>query len=220
MAKHQSAMELDEAIRKVRVNTRRRQIMDAAIAIMQQTGFHQMSMQTLADEAGISAGLIYKYFAGKQDILLATIIDILDTFSDQLEPAMASAGRDPVHRFAAGYRRYVEVIDENLEAVVLTYRESRTLDHAGRERIKTLEIATVDPLREAIRSGVAQGLMNNVDADLTIFNAKILAHNWALKQWYLGPRFSLDGYVKAQLGFILAALVVPEQQTHYADLTA
>lgn len=213
-------MNPEEAIRTMRVNSRRRQILDGAISIMQHTGFHQMSMQALADEAGISVGLIYKYFANKHDILLATIIDILDAFSDQIEPAMDAAGQDPVMRFSAGFRRYVEVIDENIDAVVLTYRESRTLDRAGRERIKQLEIATANPLREAIRAGISSGLMNEVDVDLTIFNAKIVAHNWALKQWHLGPRFTIDGYVKAQLGFILSALVVAERQSDYADLTA
>ena len=69
---------------------------------MQRTGFHQMSMQALADEAQVSVGLIYKYFGGKDDILLATILDILDAFRDQLEPAMDAVGDDPVDRLPPG----------------------------------------------------------------------------------------------------------------------
>ena len=121
------------------VNSRRRQVLDAAVTVMQHTGFHQMSMQALADEAKVSVGLIYKYFGGKEDILLATIVDILHAFRDQLAPAMESAGDDPVARLSAMFRRYVEIVDENRDAVVLTYRESRTLDAQGREKIKELE---------------------------------------------------------------------------------
>lgn len=50
---------------------------------------------------------------------------ILDAFKDQLQPAMDAAGEDPVERFTAGYRRYCHIVAENLDAVALTYRESR-----------------------------------------------------------------------------------------------
>ena len=55
---------------------------------MGQTGFHQMSMQDLATEANVSVGLIYKYFGGKEDLLLATILRIQDAFRDQLAPGI------------------------------------------------------------------------------------------------------------------------------------
>ncbi len=171
---------LDEAVRAIRASSRRRQILDAAVRLMQRTGFHQMSMQALAEEADVSVGLIYSYFGGKEDLLLATILDILDAFRDQLQPAMDAVGDDPVDRLAAGIRRYVEVVDANIDAVVLTYRESRTLDAAGRKRIKALEIETSTPLREALEAGVAAGVMNGVDIVLMVFDLMMLAHGWAL----------------------------------------
>ena len=51
-----------------------------------------MSMQDLAAEANVSVGLIYKYFGGKEDLLLATILRILDAFRDR---AGAGDGRRP-----------------------------------------------------------------------------------------------------------------------------
>jgi AcrR family transcriptional regulator len=47
--------------------------------------------------------LIYKYFGGKEDLLLATILRIQDDL-------------------VAGIRRDIQIVDENLDAVVLTYR--------------------------------------------------------------------------------------------------
>ena len=143
---------------------------------MQHTGFHQMSMQALADEAQVSVGLIYKYFGGKEDILLATIIDILHAFRDQLAPAMESAGDDPVARLSAMFRRYIEIVDENRDAVVLTYRESRTLDAQGREKIKELEVETSQPLRDALTAGIDTGVFRVVDVDLVAFDLLMIAH--------------------------------------------
>jgi len=199
---------VEEAVRAARTNSRRRQVLDAAVKVMSKTGFHQMSMQDLASEANVSVGLIYKYFGGKEDLLLATIVRIQEAFRDQLAPAMQAAGENPVEQLAAGIRRYIEIVDENLDAVVLTYRESRTLDAAGRARIKEFEIATAAPLRSAIEAGIAEGVFRDADVDLVVFDIMLLAHGWALKHWHFGPIYSLDDYIRLQTRHVLNALGV------------
>ncbi|WP_227984519.1 TetR/AcrR family transcriptional regulator [Nocardia spumae] len=218
MAKRTAPMELEEAVRAVRTSSRRRQLLNAAVAVMQTTGFHQMSMQALADQADVSVGLIYKYFGGKEDLLLAAIVDILDAFRDELDPAMDAVGDDPVERLVAGFRRYVEIVDENLDAVVLTYRESRTLDPAGRERIKDLEVETSAPLRTAVEAGIAAGSMNALDPDLVVFNLMMLAHTWALKHWHFASRYTVEEYIRAQVRFVLPTLLTPRGAETYRHL--
>ena len=218
MAKNSAAVSVDEAVRAVRASSRRRQVLDAAVQVMQHTGFHQMSMQALADQAEVSVGLIYKYFGGKEELLLAAIVDILDAFRDQLEPAMDAVGDDPVERLVAGFRRYTEIVDENLDAVALTYRESRTLDQEGRDRIKTLEVETSAPLRRAVEAGVASGALNDVDLDLVVFDLMMLAHGWSLKHWHFAPLYSLDQYISAQTKFVLPTLLSQQGKRTYKHL--
>ncbi|MEE2035190.1 TetR/AcrR family transcriptional regulator [Rhodococcus chondri] len=218
MTTDHDALPVEEAVRAVRTNSRRKQVLDAAVEVMQRTGFHQMSMQALADEAGVSVGLIYKYFGGKEDVLLATILTILDAFRDQLEPAMDAVGDDPVERLVAGMRRYIEIVDENLNATVLTYRESRTLDAAGRARIKELEVESSAPLRAALDAGIAAAVMNPVDVDLMVFDIMLLAHGWALKHWHFGAIYSLDEYIRLQTRFVLNTLIPAQHRENYAQL--
>jgi AcrR family transcriptional regulator len=197
-----------DAVRAARASSRRRQLLDAAVTVMSKTGFHQMAMQDLAAEANVSVGLIYKYFGGKEDLLLATIVRILDAFRDQLTPVMQTAGDDIVAQLTAGIRRYVQIVDENLDAVVLTYRESRTLDAAGRAQIKELEIGTAAPLRAAIETGIADGTFADTDVDLMVFDIMLLAHGWALKHWHFGPNYRLDDYIALQTRYVLNSLGV------------
>src|SRR6202008_2025461 len=96
------SLPVEEAVRAARTSSRRRQVLDAAVKVMGRTGFHQMSMQDLATEAHVSVGLLYKYFGGKEDLLLATIVRILDVFRDQLAPAMEPAGDEEVGELGAG----------------------------------------------------------------------------------------------------------------------
>jgi len=201
------SLPVEEAVRAARTGSRRRQVLDAAVKVMGRNGFHRMSMQELAAEANVSVGLIYKYFGGKEDLLLATIVRILEVFRDQLDPVMAAAGDDVVDQLTAGIRRYVEIVDENLDGVVLTYRESRTLGPAGRAQIKELEIATAASLRSVIEAGIARGIFRDVDVDLAVFDIMLLAHGWALKHWHFGPIYTVDEYIRLQTRYVLDALV-------------
>src|SRR5436305_13857858 len=50
---------------------RRAQILDAAFTCFAKRGFHQASMHDISTEAGISVGLIYRYFANKEAVISA-----------------------------------------------------------------------------------------------------------------------------------------------------
>ncbi|CAM3252977.1 TetR/AcrR family transcriptional regulator [Mycobacterium colombiense] len=213
-----SELPVEEAVRAARAGSRRRQVLDAAVKVMGRNGFHQMSMQDLAAEAKVSVGLIYRYFGGKEDLLLATIVRILDAFRDQLAPVIAAAGDDVVDQLTAGVRRYIEIVDENLDGVVLTYRESRTLAAPGRSQIKDLEIATAAPLRAVVEAGIAQGVFRRVDVDLTVVDIVLLAHGWALKQWHFGPIYSVDEYIALQTRHVLTGLIAEDRRADYAHV--
>jgi AcrR family transcriptional regulator len=50
---------------------RRQQIMQAAMVCFAKRGFHQTSMHDISGEAGISVGLIYRYFENKDAVISA-----------------------------------------------------------------------------------------------------------------------------------------------------
>src|SRR5213083_2182337 len=53
------------------VPDRRSQILDAALVCFAKRGFHQTSMHDISAEAGISVGLIYRYFENKDAVISA-----------------------------------------------------------------------------------------------------------------------------------------------------
>ena len=48
---------------------KRRLILDAAIRVFARRGFHHCRVSDVADEAGVAYGLVYHYFASKEEIL-------------------------------------------------------------------------------------------------------------------------------------------------------
>ena len=57
------------------LTNRRRQILGAAADCFARNGFHRTSMQDIVKESGLSAGLIYRYFTGKEDMILAIVAE-------------------------------------------------------------------------------------------------------------------------------------------------
>jgi TetR/AcrR family fatty acid metabolism transcriptional regulator len=48
---------------------RRRQILDAAVRVFARQGFHSCRVSDIADEAGVAYGLVYHYFASKEQVM-------------------------------------------------------------------------------------------------------------------------------------------------------
>ena len=71
-----------------RKGQRRRQILDAAWRCATRMGFHDMTVDDVCTEAGLSKGAFYGYFAQKRDLLLALFEDDgqrLDELMDELD---------------------------------------------------------------------------------------------------------------------------------------
>jgi TetR/AcrR family transcriptional regulator, transcriptional repressor of aconitase len=71
---------------------RRNQILAAAARCFSRDGFHRTSMQDIVRESGISAGLVYRYFAGKDDMIVAIVTEWHDTRRTLLDVAPGDPG--------------------------------------------------------------------------------------------------------------------------------
>lgn len=71
---------------------RRQQILAAARRCFVREGFHQTSMTDIFAEAGLSAGAVYGYFKGKDEIIAAIVDDVIGHVQSILEPII---GREP-----------------------------------------------------------------------------------------------------------------------------
>src|SRR5713101_8989020 len=67
------------------------QILDAALVCFAKRGFHQASMHDISAEAGISVGLIYRYFENKEAVISA----MADRHKKQINEILERARQAP-----------------------------------------------------------------------------------------------------------------------------
>jgi len=78
---------MSQALAELTNLDRRTQILDAAVVCFAKHGFHQTSMHDISAEAGISVGLIYRYFQNKEAVIAAMADRHKKEISDLLERA-------------------------------------------------------------------------------------------------------------------------------------
>jgi len=89
----------------------RDRILDAAMRVFSEKGYHASTIADVVRESGLSVGAIYTHFSGKDELIRLTCDQIaargLDDLADRLAPARTTA-----ERLAIAIRLYVETIDE------------------------------------------------------------------------------------------------------------
>jgi len=74
----------DDPIAQQLIALRKAQILEAAIKVFAEKGFHRATTKDIARVAGIAEGTIYSYFASKTDLLLG-ILDLLNQTEQRAE---------------------------------------------------------------------------------------------------------------------------------------
>ncbi|MBC9714933.1 TetR/AcrR family transcriptional regulator [Streptomyces sp. TRM66268-LWL] len=69
------------------LDARRRQIMVGARRCFARNGFHATSMQDILKEVGLSAGAVYRYFSGKEELIEAIAEEAFSVLHDAFDEA-------------------------------------------------------------------------------------------------------------------------------------
>jgi TetR/AcrR family transcriptional repressor of bet genes len=80
---------------------RRRDLIRGTIASIARLGYHNSTVQTICEEAGLSRGLIGHYFEGKDDLLLEAFRYLVRQLRQETRRAMNTVGPDPLDRLLA-----------------------------------------------------------------------------------------------------------------------
>jgi len=102
---------------------RRRQLLDVALDIFAERGFHSTSMDEVALAAGVTKPVLYQHFPSKRALYVELLEDVGNQMLARLTSATdrASTGRQ---RVEDGFRAYFRFVDENRSAFRLLFGAS------------------------------------------------------------------------------------------------
>jgi AcrR family transcriptional regulator len=89
---------------------RREQLLDVAGELFAAHGYHRLSMEQLADAAGVSKPVLYQHFPSKRDLYLALVRDAVTEMEAQVRSALegTAENRSRVEGAIAAYFDFIE----------------------------------------------------------------------------------------------------------------
>jgi len=199
------------------VEERREQIVKAATKLFSEQGYYLTTIQDIASEAGISVGLIYQYFKDKDDVLFLTLKLVLETY-EKVIPAAIEGAEHPLERLCLAIGAYCRVVDRLRDATVLTYRSTKSLRADRRTFIKEGETRTNRLLEGCLRAAIAAGHVRPLNDSLLVYQYVLFSHAWALKQWALRGRYSLEDYVEEGIKLLVEPFLTEKGRAAMARL--
>ena len=133
-------------------NARRAQLLDAALEVFVEQGYHAAAMDDIAEHAGISKPVLYQHFPSKLDLYLA----LLDAQAEDLVGrvrAAIEATTDNRARVRGAIETYFDFVDTKGAAYRLVFESDLRNEPTVRDRIE----AAMDSCVEAIAETIAQG---------------------------------------------------------------
>jgi AcrR family transcriptional regulator len=199
------------------VAKRHHQLVQASITLFSRQGFYSTTVKEIADEAGVSAGLVYQYVQDKQDLLFLALLHIVQQNKDEI-PKVLQATQEPLIKLQASVEAYTRVIAENKQAVLLTYRETKSLKPKQIEQMKQLELETNGLIEQCVHESIATGYLRQTNVELLVYRIITAAHVWALKYWRLAAITTLETYLEESIHVCWKSLLSAKGRRRYAKL--
>jgi AcrR family transcriptional regulator len=141
----------------------RHHIQDAAIRALTRVGVQGLTMDRIAEEAGIAKGTIYLHFRTKRELVQQTIDAFLAPLVDELTTVLSSdlPADQRLRLFTQRHLAYFE--DRHDLFRVLLHERNRLQIRADRRR-NSLYKKLVEKTAETVERGIESGVFRNVDA--------------------------------------------------------
>ena len=190
------------------VERRRLQIVDAAVRLFIEKGFHKSTTRQIARAADMSTGSLYEYVASKEDVLYLVCIAIHGEVERGVKEVLsrATGGKEAL---AGVIREYFLVCDRMSDHILLMYQETKSLPSQWQKKVLENEVRITGLFKKAIAGLLAEtGISMPADSALELMahNITVLGHMWTFRRWFLRKNFDIEDYITHQTALILKEL--------------
>ncbi|RED56267.1 TetR/AcrR family transcriptional regulator [Cohnella lupini] len=181
-------------------------IIDAAVKVFAETGYHGSQVSKIAREAGVADGTIYLYFKSKEDILVSLfrlrLGELVGKFKESVE---ASTAADEAIRKIC--ELHYSELENNPDFAYVTQIELRQSSLELRKAIGQALKPYIQLIEDVLVQGMEEGTFRQgLDVKLTrllIFGGI----DEAVTSWLIsGRKYSLSAQINSTAAFFLKAL--------------
>jgi AcrR family transcriptional regulator len=157
------------------------QLLETATRLFREKGYHNTSMQDLADALGLQKGSLYYYIESKEE-LLRRLLKRATTFLALQADEIYAADFPPTQKLVWALENYATTMMENLDLVAVYLQEYRNLPPRRLEEALAVRKHYEQGLMQILQDGIANGDFRPVDVKMAVFGILGML-NWT-HQWF------------------------------------
>jgi len=189
-------------------------IIDAAIRLFAEKGYHATSVQEIMDLAGVNKAMFFYYFKSKENCYNLLFENGLNELKERIVQAVQSSSELKVQ-----LRNFIKIIVEipdderNHKLAMIFIREAGSSGENIQKQIQIF-IQAVTPMEQAIKKGIEEGLIREVDPRLTVISiigsVKDLALHYKLNK--LMGALNKEKIIKHAMNLLLNGLLNHQEE--------
>ena len=169
-----------KSLRKRR-GVRREEILDIAIDVIFEHGYHKTSIRDISDKLGLTKAAIYYHFSNKEEILF-NIIDQVQKELSYIFKSSISQDKDPIENLRNLIANHILYMKSHRKAVKVLLEDKKFLSGEQYKLTRDKETAIFYLFRSYIEEMQRQGKLSDFDATAATFG--IFGMINSLYHWY------------------------------------
>ncbi|WMT30238.1 TetR/AcrR family transcriptional regulator [Bacillus aerius] len=142
------------------------QIIDAAVVVIAENGYHQSQVSKIAKQAGVADGTIYLYFKNKEDILISLFKEKMGQFIERMETDIQTKP-SAKEKLLLLIREHFRLLSQDHHLALVTQLELRQSNLELRQKINEVLKGYLNMLDSILTEGKKTGeFRRNLDVRL------------------------------------------------------
>lgn len=187
------------------IKKRRDQMIEGAITLFKEKGFHRTTTREIAKESGFSIGTLYEYIRKKEDVLFLVCDSIYEEVQERLESAM-HLENPSMEQLEEVLKSYFTLMDDMQEEILVLYQEIKGLNKETRKYVLQKEKDMVAMLERVILTCLPKQIPKET-ITLVANNIFVQGHMWGFRRWILQKNYTLEEYANQQIRLNLYGIV-------------
>jgi AcrR family transcriptional regulator len=141
--------EATQAKRRMRAPERRKQLLEVARKVFGRKGYHVVTMDDVAREAGVTKPILYDHFPSKRDLYRDLLEEDLADLKERLREALETS-KGNRQRIQGSFQAYFDFVDEEGAGFRLLMQEAVGPEREFREMVFRFRDEVLDQVTEVI----------------------------------------------------------------------
>ncbi|WP_461200148.1 TetR/AcrR family transcriptional regulator [Anoxybacillus sp. TBDG-1] len=133
-----------------------KQIIDAAVIVIAENGYHQAQVSKIAKQAGVADGTIYLYFKNKEDILISLFQEKMGYFIEKIEEEIEGIS-SPSEKLFLLIQKHFQMLAADPHLAIVTQLELRQSNKSLRLKINEILKGYLKVVDRIVQEGIDKG---------------------------------------------------------------